>query len=88
MFSQFECIIGKCIKGVVVKESDTPPKKQVFLVFTDETYYEFYGEDFTGAKGINKGGVKEVKNYMSEGSTIRFEACNEDLRTTTQNNSV
>ena len=37
-----ETIIGKTVKHVVVKEGSTPPQSQVFLVFTDDTYYEFY----------------------------------------------
>jgi len=33
-------IIGKTIKHIVVKEGDRQPRSQVFLVFTDGSYYE------------------------------------------------
>ena len=53
-------IIGKTIKSVIVTSNDRPPKNEVFLIFDDDTYFEFYGESFTGDGGIDKGGVDEV----------------------------
>ena len=44
-------IIGKTTKSVIVTRDDRPPRNQVFLVFDDNTYFEFYGESFTGAGG-------------------------------------
>ncbi len=65
-------IIGKTIKGVVVKKSDTRnPRSQVFLVFTDDTYYELYAEStIIGAGGLDPGGMEKVRNYGSENKII------------------
>ncbi len=59
-------IVGKTIKGIVVKESvKKNPTSQVFLLFHDDTYYELYCDSvINGAKGINKGGMDAIINYM------------------------
>lgn len=64
-------IVGKKIARVVVKEADRSPKSQVFLVFTDGTYYELYccDSDIRGAGGLQTGGLYEAKRYM--GNTCR-----------------
>ena len=66
-------ILGKTISGIVVKENTNAysrPQSQVFLMFTDGTYYEIYGDlSFTG--GIDRGGQQEVLAYM--GGTMRVE---------------
>ncbi|MGE0594655.1 MAG: hypothetical protein AB7G23_08975 [Vicinamibacterales bacterium] len=69
-------IVGKSIAGVVVKESDRPPRRQVFLVFSDGTYYELYSGsgDIKGAGGIDTGGLEAVRNYMSATHKIVLEA--------------
>ena len=59
-------IIGKTIKSVIVTRNDRPPKNQIFLVFDDDTYFEFYGESFTGAGEIDQGGVDEVSRYIEK----------------------
>ena len=57
-------IIGKTIKGVVVStRNKNTPREQVFLVFDDGTYFEFYGKEFTCASGLDKGGVGEALRY-------------------------
>ena len=65
-------IVGKTIKGVVVKESDWKnPRSQIFLLFDDNTYYEFYSAStIRGIHGIDKGGMDTVKNYMPENKII------------------
>ena len=42
MRDDLQNIVGKQIKGVVVTEGESDPRSQVFLIFSDETYYEFY----------------------------------------------
>ncbi len=59
-------IIGKTIKSVIVTRNDRPPGNQVFLIFDDDTYFEFYGESFTGAGGIDQGSVDEVSRYIEK----------------------
>ncbi len=48
---------GKTIAHVIIKEG-TSPRAQVFLVFTDSTYYEFYSESpINGSSDIDVGGL-------------------------------
>ncbi len=68
-------IVGKTITGVVVKASDRAPRSQVFLVFSDGTYYELYSvSDIKGAGGIDTGGLEAVRNYMRATHEIVLEA--------------
>ena len=59
-----EQLIGKTISHVVAKEG-TSPRKQVFLVFSDGTYYELFGDQFGGASAIDTGTVEDVRKYMT-----------------------
>ncbi|MBI5611906.1 MAG: hypothetical protein HY942_02375 [Gammaproteobacteria bacterium] len=69
-------ILGKTIKGIVIKTGDKSPKSQLFLVFDDGTYYEFYSLDdviqVTG--GVSAGDIDTVRKYMSETKEIVFES--------------
>jgi len=66
MKSAIKGIVGKRISGVIVKENESRPGEQVFLLFDDNTYYETYADGPLGmAGGIDKGGAAEVRNYMS-----------------------
>ena len=61
-------IVGKTIKGVIVTEGKESPQSQVFLVFSDNTYYELYTPGSTtisGAGGIDKGGMQKARDYAS-----------------------
>ncbi len=71
--------LGKTITGIIVKENKTmfqSPSSQVFLLFSDHTYYELYtGNDtisFSG--GVDKGDKDTVAGYMSQEMNIAFEA--------------
>jgi hypothetical protein len=44
MIGAMSHIVGKTISGVIVKEGDETPRSQVFLLFTDGTYYELYSD--------------------------------------------
>lgn len=56
-------IIGKKISKIIVAENTNTPKRQVFLVFSDDTYFEFYGDIFSGAGGVDEGGFEAAKKY-------------------------
>jgi hypothetical protein len=74
-------IIGKRIKGVVAKKRlGGGPHYQLFLIFSDETYFEFWSpkDCIIAAGGIDKGGFKAVRKYMGEESIV-FEACDESI---------
>ncbi len=60
-------IIGKTITSVVFAENNSPPQNQVFLVFSDGTSFEFYGENFSCASGVDRGGVEEARGYAEKG---------------------
>lgn len=60
MKSYIEQIVGKTILGVVVRESETEPNRQVFLVFTDETHFELYGRFFAFGKHVHPGGMEHI----------------------------
>lgn len=52
-------ILGKTITGVVIKENLTDSLcSQVFLVFSDNTHFEFYsGDEIVPIKGIRYRGM-------------------------------
>ena len=59
-------IIGKTITGVITKvkcDGGTYPRSQVFLVFDDNTYYEFYclESEIFGIKGLRQGTADDVR---------------------------
>jgi hypothetical protein len=50
-------IVGKTIKAVVCDaNTQYDSKRRFFLVFTDGSYLEFFGDDVHCANGINWGG--------------------------------
>jgi hypothetical protein len=70
MTSYVKEIIGKTITGVITKEKrdgGSYPKSQVFLIFDDNTYYEFYccQTEILGIKGLRQGTAEDVRKYMS-----------------------
>ena len=64
-------IIGKTIERVVVAQSSVAPKQQVFLLFSDGTHFELYGEQFTCGAGLDEGGMDRVRGYVhGSGGTL------------------
>lgn len=65
-------IIGKTVTSIVVAESDSTPRNQLFLVFDDGTSFEFWGEHCQCASGLDGDGVKEILAYIkrSNGEVI------------------
>ena len=72
-------ILGKTITGVVFKAAPkitTRPQAQLFLLFSDGTYYEFYATSSPGISttgGVDQGGLERVREYMGD-MRIEFEA--------------
>lgn len=63
--SGLEKIVGKEIIRVVVKERDNAPRWQLYLLFSDNTYFEIYSnEQFTATKDVDRGGIEDVRRYM------------------------
>ena len=42
MKTEIKKIIGKTIQGVAIGEGKRGPQSQIFLIFTDNTFYEIY----------------------------------------------
>lgn len=68
---EVEQIIGKRIRGVVIKQKTSGPSEvssQLFLLFDDDTYYEFYtcDEPLCTTGGVDHGGLREVLDYMGD----------------------
>ncbi len=79
MRDDLQNIVGKQIKGVVVTEGESDPRSQVFLIFSDETYYEFYSPcAISWTSPAYRGGLEEVKNYMPHQGII-VEVCDDTL---------
>lgn len=57
MQSALPDLIGRTIKHVVVSEH-ADHRMQVFLYFTDDTYYEFYGTWIDGIRHLGHGGLE------------------------------
>lgn len=58
-------IIGKTIAGIVTRESvGAGPRYQLFVIFTDNTYLEFYG-DMGWSTHLDAGDVETVRQYAS-----------------------
>jgi hypothetical protein len=67
--SEVRGIIGKTIVGVLVADNQRQPERQVFLVFGDGTYYEFFSPNgqlgFTG--GPHLGDMAKAEKYARGG---------------------
>lgn len=66
-------IIGKTITEVIVAENVNDPRARVFLVFSDDTYFEFYGNSFSCTGGVNRGDLEKATQCARAmgGSTIK-----------------
>ncbi len=81
MKGAFDKLLGKRIQGVVVKEGSGEPQAQIFLIFSDNTYFEIYGNIMRGTNGIDKGGLEEVRKYMAgPNREITFESVDESIK--------
>jgi hypothetical protein len=63
-------ILGKTIKGVIVKKNPQPfsqPAMAVHLFFTDGTSYEIYSAplEMNFAGGLNRWSMDEARKYLS-----------------------
>jgi hypothetical protein len=69
--SEVKQIIGKRISGLVIKAAknkNQPPRHQLFLLFDDGTYYEFYAHDceISTTGGVIQGNIDDVLSYMND----------------------
>lgn len=60
-------IIGRTIDAVIISEANQQGAgDQIFLVFTDGTYYEIYG-NLHGVGGVDQGGFEAALRYAERG---------------------
>lgn len=70
---------GKTIERVIVKRRKGSSNgftfgMQVFLLFTDHTYYELYSDWLIGFTGrVYEGGREEVLKYVSDAMDVVYE---------------
>ena len=62
----FKEIIGRQIAAVVVARSETAsPRHQVFLVFTDGSNFELWGDSFSCCGGVDR--TRDIERYVKSG---------------------
>lgn len=68
-------MLGKTITGVIAKQSrlNRPPQSQLFLICSDGTYLEIWG-DVNPAGGVDPGGLEKARRYLAGITEIIFEA--------------
>ena len=67
-------LIGKTISGIVVKQGG-PVRQQIFLLFSDDTYFEIYSNDGLNYSGaVCSGTADEVRAYMGDAQRIVIDA--------------
>ena len=60
-------IVGKTISGIVIKEGDHSIQGQVFLVFDDNSCFEFWANSLIyGTSGLRKGGAEWARAYIAD----------------------
>jgi hypothetical protein len=59
-------VVGRRISGVIVKTAESSPCSQVFILFDDGRYYEFYSDGaIQGIGGVDPGGHDAVLRYQA-----------------------
>lgn len=63
-------IIGKTIAHVMIAERSRG-HSQLFLIFSDETHYEFYGLDsMSGIRGVYPGGLDSLESSVEDAEAV------------------
>ncbi|MDD2737067.1 MAG: hypothetical protein PHF56_24295 [Desulfuromonadaceae bacterium] len=67
-------IVGKKIQSVIVKHKDQRINRDLlYLVFSDGTGMEIYGEDVNNARDLSSSGLTIAKHIMKpDGPTFEF----------------
>ena len=64
-------ILGKTVKEVVYSD-DARNSDHVFLVFTDGTYFELWGDSITCAGGLDHGDIDSAVRYAKSSGAERI----------------
>ncbi len=65
-------IVGKTVSAVAVADNETQsPHHRVFLIFSDGTYFEFYGDQINCCSGVDSGDLSRACSEAEKcGATI------------------
>jgi len=71
-------VIGKTIRSIIFRsDRDVNPEAQLFLVFDDGTYFEFYGQEINFVHSLSEGDTARASTYArkfgSEVLVVRHE---------------
>jgi hypothetical protein len=71
-------VIGKTIRSIVFRSGrNVNPEAQLFLVFDDGTYFEFYGQEINFVRSLTEGDTARASAYArkfgSEVLVVRHE---------------
>ncbi len=73
MKTEIKKIIGKTIKGVAVGEGQRGSQSQIFIIFTDNTFYEIYSENqISVASGLKQGGINAVLKSLPPKNEVMY----------------
>jgi len=73
MKTKIKKIIGKTIKGVAIGEGQRGPQSQIFIIFTDNTFYEIYSENHISvASGLKQGGINAVLKSLPPKNEVMY----------------
>ena len=65
-----QTVIGKTIQSIIFRSGrDVNPETQLFLVFEDDTYFEFYGQEIDFVRSLSEGDTTKAMNYARKFST-------------------
>ncbi len=79
MKTEIKKIIGKTIKGVAVGEGQRGAQSQIFIIFTDNTFYEIYSENqISVASGLKQGGINAVLKSLPPKNEVMYN-CDDSL---------
>jgi hypothetical protein len=63
-------VIGKTICSIVFRSGrNVNPEAQLFLVFDDGTYFEFYGQEIDFVRSLSEGDVIKAVDYARKFSS-------------------
>jgi hypothetical protein len=63
-------VVGKTIRSIVFRSGrNVNPETQLFFIFEDGTYFEFYGQDINYVRSLSDGDVTKAIDYARRFST-------------------
>lgn len=66
----WQSIVGRTIKAVVVSSADRAPQTQVFLVFGDGLHLEIYSQHLAGTNHLYEADVPQILAYLGSEAKV------------------